>query len=509
ADAKARRVPQSILEQIKSVSLKKLPAKEKYNEIGALITQDMLSRGILYSDITNENRYLDTETGESRLVSKYDEDFQQYILRTYGINAAHEEFKYVYTHLMATCRENGPYQTWGTAYFDRDTARLYVNRYDNYVYVLDGHTVDARINGTDNVYFREVPWAPPFKYIPREQRPPMSRELFDTKNMNANIPPQGGASAAAVKTVIRAWLYAIFFSTIMPVRPILFFHGEPGAGKTSILMGIGQLFEGPSFSPLSIPDKEQDFEFQVRNRDWVFYDNVDSPSKWLPDALARLATRFTIQARKLYTDNTQLRYPVRCFAALTAHSPKFRREDVVDRLVPVRVEPFEEFRDQDDIDFGIETNRNLIWSELLDDLNRIVLQYREQGGLPAKTYPFRLADFARFLEIVAPMYGQTVDELLNLLQYNQATEATEEDELIGLLKKWLAKDDNRNRPVSASTLQVELSALPGGSHLLTNYSERGFATKLGRQVKYINHFVKMEKVKEGTYAFDFLSEDDD
>src|SRR5690606_9287758 len=184
------RVSQSIHAQIKADTLKKLPAKETHNEIGSLITQDRLSRGILYSDITNDNRYLDTEKGESRVVSKYDEDFQQHILRTYGINAAHEEFKYVYAHLMATCRENGPYQTWGTSYFDRDTGRLYVNRYDNYVYVLDGQAVEARINGTDNVYFREVPWAPPFKYIPREQRPPMSRELFDTKIMNANIPPQ-------------------------------------------------------------------------------------------------------------------------------------------------------------------------------------------------------------------------------------------------------------------------------------------------------------------------------
>jgi len=502
-DATAKRPPLGILERIRSVYMEKIPARDKYEQIAGIVAMDMTERGILYSDETNENRYLNTDTGESRTVTKYDEDFHQYMLRRYGINAAGEEFKAIYTHLVAACRENGPYQTHGVAFFDRDKHRLYINRYDNWVYRLDGDEVEVFINGQDGKFFREVPWAPPFKYIPRNQRPHRDEgRLLDEYVLSANIPSQQGADPDSLRTIIRTWLYAIFFNNLISVRPILFFHGEPGAGKTSVLVGIGQLFEGPSYSPLSVPDKEADFEFQVRNRDWVFYDNVDSPSKWLPDALARLATRFTVQARKLYTDNTQLRYPVRCFAALTAHSPKFRRDDVVDRLIPVRVEPFTLFKAQGDLDYDLETNRNLIWSELIDDLNRLVKWIRDNEGLPIRMYEFRLADFARFLEIVCELDGQEFEAILRVLKLNQASEALEEDEFVAILRAWLGIKGNAGKEVTARQLFLDLISLPVGADLPKQYTERGFAIMLGRKAKYLGHFVSLERPKEGIYVFD-------
>jgi len=110
------------------------------------------------------------------------------------------------------------------------------------------------------------------------------------------------------------------------------------------------------------------------------------------DRLAQVATGQRIERRKLYTTNELARYYPRCFVTLNSREPKFRRDDVVDRLLLFKVERLSHFRSEARILKEITDNRDYLWSELLQNLNVIVKALREDTEPFTSNY--RMADFA-------------------------------------------------------------------------------------------------------------------
>jgi len=212
--------------------------------------------------------------------------------------------------------------------------------------------------------------------------------------------------------VFSVWLYSLFFEELQPTKPILLMLGAKGSGKTTRQKTIGKWLVGKDFNVQGINDKEDSFLATISNSYLASFDNVDTYQDWLNDRLAQCATGQVIEKRKLYTTNEVARYYPRVFITLNSREPKFKRDDVVDRLLLLRVERLKSFRSEARILKEIADNRNELWSELLHELNMIVKALKEDDE-PFTTV-FRMADFAELGWRISKM-GNRGDYWLELL----------------------------------------------------------------------------------------------
>ena len=229
------------------------------------------------------------------------------------------------------------------------------------------------------------------------------------------------------------------------------------------LFAVVKLLFGPGVDVDTVDRRKEDaFVAAVSRGHLVVFDNVDGGIDWLNDRLATCATGGQITLRKLYTTNeTEIIRP-RCFIALTARTPRFRREDVADRLLLFRVQRLREYVPDRKMIARILTHRNEILSGLLDDLSEIVLALRK--GKPEESLRFRMADFgtmALFLARTADgeTGAQSVRSLLGKMEEEQGDYAVEDEPLCHALDLWLEQGGNSGRAMTTRDLFEELSRL--------------------------------------------------
>jgi len=162
-------------------------------------------------------------------------------------------------------------------------------------------------------------------------------------------------------------------------------------------------------------------------------DNVDSYCRWIEDRLATVATGQTIRLRKLYTTNEMLSFPTRCAIALTARTPRFRRDDVVERLQILRVTRLDAFAKESDWYQEIETHRTGLWAQLLRELNAVVASLRLTSTNAPDT--IRMADWASLATTIGGTLGQAsaVRSALEASELDKAHFLLEADEVYDLL----------------------------------------------------------------------------
>ena len=79
-----------------------------------------------------------------------------------------------------------------------------------------------------------------------------------------------------------------------------------------------------------------------------------------------------VTKKKLYTTNESIDYTPRAFIALTARIPRFRRDDVADRIIPFHMERLEGYRAEEELHQEVFERRNALISEYARALNRVV-----------------------------------------------------------------------------------------------------------------------------------------
>ena len=443
-----------------------LRAYEKRDKIAETITRDLRSRGTLFKSNLGHFYFDKDSVPKLYRIQAGDIEFSSLIADRYGINRAERrEYEHLIAALQTECHRRGKeVSIHRLAFYDRETGRLYVSRFDGWVYRLNGRDIRQVLNGTDDVFFWDNPGWQSYEVFRSRLRGQdgnglLKRLIFDS----ANFSERNGLSVEDQRWLFSVWLRSHFFSSLLPTKPLLLSVGEMGSGKTLALRKWLKLLFGSGGEVTALEREKSDgFIAAVCAKPIVVFDNVDERVSWLPDHLAQLSTGVSFAKREYYTTNDEVTFKPDCFVGLTSRTPKFidSREDVLDRTLIVQAERLAAFRGEEELLAEIAEHRNSLWTELLRSLNKLLRvtptsAFRSRGG------SFRMADFAGFAMAVARAEGQTeqATRVLECLETRRAELLNQSEPILLALEKWLEIPANLRRQVTSSELQAELGSI--------------------------------------------------
>jgi hypothetical protein len=132
-----------------------------------------------------------------------------------------------------------------------------------------------------------------------------------------------------------------------------------------------------------------------------------------------------------------------------------QQPDLPDRTLVLRLGRLDERQPEQELLEAVALHRNAMWSELLDELNRVVRHLRDSGE-PVRVR-FRMADFAAFALRVATIWGcrPEIEQVLAKLERAQAELVFEEEPIHDIIELWLNDLANHGRAMEAGTLHAE------------------------------------------------------
>ena len=502
----ATREQESYKEEINAIRRdRSLKGFEKKQAIAETIKRDLLAKGFFLATPIGFFYFL-IEMRRLYELNREKIDYVALIGDWYSLNPQEPEFAYVLHVLQIESYARGKKcDVHRLAFYDRERGILYVSRFNGQMYRLDGEVIDLVPNGIDGVFFLDGPDCEPFTYLGREQGPSglLNKLLVEPINFSEEV-----LSVKEQRILFGIWIFALFFESLHPTKPLLLLLGPKGAGKTIALRKVAKLLSGSNAEVFGIErDREDGFIAAVTSNYLAAFDNVDGRIRWLNDHLARLATGQKIPRRKLYTTNELINYPARCFIALNARTPQFRRDDVVDRLLLFHVQRYEQFIPEGRLISEVLQKRDALWTELLEDLNAIVELLRKDRREFSSA--FRLGDFADFTWRVADAQGQgqAVLAAFEKMVGDQSEFLLEEDPLLPGLTVWLEDSSNHGRWVNAGMLFKELKPLAEAQGIAWSYkSTLSLGKRLANVVSNLKVLFEVETKKNprgGTaeYAF--------
>jgi hypothetical protein len=451
----------------------KLKAFERKRAVAELVLRDVEKRGRLLRTQDNDLFFFEHDT--KTLWPLAGEEFRSSIYARFGLNPTEDETRFVEREINTQAMTAGHRtDVQRFSHWNPSTKLLYVSLNNGDMLRLDGDTIETIENGRDGVLFLVDRRADPIAPVYTGNRESFNR-LFDGLSLAGN-----DKQTSNMLALLQVWFLAVFFLHALPVRPIVALVGEQGSGKTTLGRRLGLALYGAGFDVSSFRSDaagEQDFLAAVTSRRFAVFDNADSRIAWLPDHLAKLATGSEIQRRKLYTTNDCVSYKPDCFLILTSRDPKWKRDDVAKRILPIRMDTIEkakvpEWRLQQTI---IE-QRPLIWGAMLTIMNTIVRLLRIDSENFMSNH--RLADFHWFGRMAAEAIGlssefQSAMEALNETQFDLLAEG---DERIELFHTWAeSKPDEWEEVLTSQQLFTALHERHEGN-------ERDFPFRTGAAV---------------------------
>lgn len=396
---------------------------ERKAYIANLVREHLLQIGTFTSCNDGTAWYIRTDIGRPILVTSRSESLRNMVDVLFGINATENESSFVCSNLVAYCSEQPPIgKVASLSYYDVETESVLVHTGRRDVLRITAKGIDTVSNGYQGIIF---PWAPSTEVVEpvfRALDKPWSDELFDgcVDNILSLTPRQA-------KTLLHVWLLTLILRNGIVARPILALFGQPGSGKSTLFRRIYALIYGRhrSLNAVTNPD---DFDFAVATDPLVVLDNVDTPEKWLPDRLALSAASSELVKRKLYTDSETITLSRQAMLGITAHNPKFGREDVMDRLLLLNFERLNNFQPETEIIQRITDMRPALWGAIVRDIQRVLQTTPPKEGFPQ----FRVEDFARFGHWIATATGVVEDfhTAITMIRIDQRSFSLEEESML-------------------------------------------------------------------------------
>jgi hypothetical protein len=421
--------------------IEKIRYNKRHNQAQAFdlvadqILEDIGDRGRLLND--GHDAYL-LFFHDKKLIPISKDGFDcERLLGRYGLMKSSSIFKHILDYLSHHAFENGEkIETHRFAHYNPDSNVLYVYNNDHHMFKITGKKKELVDNGTDGVLFIHDSDNEKFELVACDGEPLCSL-VIERINFDEDI-----LSSAERMYLILLWVLALFFETKMPTKAILAMIGEKGSGKTFILKLIGKILFGPGFNVTDVANASpKDFDAVVTHRYFMALDNADTKNKWIEDRLAISATGCSQDRRELYTTNELVSATRKSFIGITARTPNFRRDDVAERLLIMKVKKIENVVSEDELLKEIMNHRNEIMTEILTLLQAAVEALEDKKK---EVHQFRMADFANFAVKWARRVGNEdwIREIFTKLSAEQSQFALEEEEIFDLMKGLASKQQD-------------------------------------------------------------------
>jgi hypothetical protein len=459
------------IREIKSLS--DVSAEEKLRRIRAYIVGDIFGNvGPGYINAAQKKKFVFIGA-QKMLLETGSDDFKCFLRDRYDIPEKDmvEVLAGIDTKIWGVGVEIEPYNF---ARYDSVTEVLYISNHDNSVFRLDGDVIQLVDNGTDGVIFEYKP-----EYATVDVKPPFESVHYFDGGFNWNrfksesllfkhlidltsfaVEEKHNLQPEEQRYLLTLYFYSLFFESILEEKPIICWTGVKASGKGLSSTAIGKILFGQAFMPGHLPDDLRDFQVALIENYYLLLDNVDSLVRSaVTDALCRAATGERISKRKLYTDSDELKIQPRVFLSITSRDPRFKRDDLVDRLMIFNTAKVKEPKSRAYLFKSILEARPALWMEILPNLNSIVRLLREKRNWNPPGI-FRIADWELWGKKVHDDAGQAyLTNVLEKMNREKALFGLEDDPLYILLRKLCFDEGETINGLTAAQLHAKLSGM--------------------------------------------------
>lgn len=338
------------------------------------------------------------------------------------------------------------------------------------VYVFNGNPAQRRVifNGEEGVLFDNSHDGLNLPNILEATEDALDVWDFLVNDVHFEKTDDVSMSPEQQRELLKAFFLSIFFSELLPTRPILTILADPGAGKTTTARRLLQFFEGLSEDVLgAVADKPDSFRTSLVAHKILVLDNLEeTKASWLTDNLNRVATGVHIEIRKLHTTNDIHRIVPDCFIIITATKTPFSEETVFSRMLPVHLFKSKYSTPENIMRSRMSDNFVGLWKGMFDYLDQIVTELNSHTAveIPSET---RLADFSMFCHRIKGAECIDEDSLiggLGNLVNAQRQALAENTPFIEVLQFWL-----RGRSEESTKWQSVSELFPGWQRTATTF----------------------------------------
>jgi hypothetical protein len=176
---------------------------------------------------------------------------------------------------------------------------------------------------------------------------------------------------------------------------ILLVQGGEGTGKSLLSKLLLRLIDPSVVGVQPLHNNVKDFAIAAQNAHVLGYDNLRVLSHDMADLLCTAATGGTISSRQLYTDSDQNVLPLLVAVILNGIHAFADQPDLMQRCLPLRLEPIREDKRISETDLAAELEADLpaIQRGLFD----LIAQIFAQLPNARVTSPTRMLDFSKWL----------------------------------------------------------------------------------------------------------------
>lgn len=432
--------------------------------------------------------------------------FFSYLHSMYGLSEREDATKVVYDVCRAFAIEEGTHvELRRFSAYNPETQTAYLSTYNGHQWRIDGKNPRRIATGEDGVFFIDDDGGVPIE-------PDIGPHgILINRLTDLNFAEQGlsGITAEQQRKAMIVWMFALAFPDLMPTKPLLMLEGAMGSGKTFAIQ-LMQLALMGDVKPMSI-SKSQEDEFGVilLRSPIALLDNVDSYIEWIADKVCAYTTNGQFPKRRLYSDDEEVVIKPHAFIAVASKNPaSFRREDVADRCLVLRLERRTSFAPAKRIMREIANERAKLFGEYIYYINRIVAEMRAGNYQESDDEVHRMADYSALARVVARVLEWDQDEVSKLMEGLQSERdafISEEDPLVELLHEWIAYQPrmgpkNVGREVPVQTLFNELQSFAQARGITFYKSTRMLVQKI-RSTHVDRDFIVQMLVADGHKSY--------
>lgn len=401
------------------------------------------------------------------------------------------------------------------SYFDRQNHVLYLNRYDGTCYRLDGQAVTIVTNGRGVLFmdYDDSEARTPEVDLRKDLQPHGALKDMLVDGMQFKAETNAGTTAAEQSKLFLLWILVTAFPDLMPSKPLLLIEGDRGSGKTTSVQLTQLALLGKHMTMSVGKNDEDDFGVMILRSPIALIDNNDTMMPWMQDALAGYTTGAGWLRRMKYTDDEVVEINPQSFLAIATRNPvTFKRDDVADRCLILRLENREGrggYTDLDSLMNNVLRDRHKIYGEWLYYLNRAIWMIKSgQFHLPEKM-AHRTADFGRMAYLLGASLNMQPDEIeavLTSAQNERDDLVSEGDTLIDIVTAWMEANNVAGREYTAQQVYESLHHVARSKHLdLYHKSPASLVKRLERQTKAMAKHFAVTRRQTGhhqiTYSF--------